>query len=234
MSRFQEPMSDLSLAVHSGAIPLAKRVLRFRILCERADGTIAQVRIVSTLAEARGACKVLAERHLERLKKQRAKIVARPARPRRLYFERWVGDAQCGYWELVDPTADGFTFVFLDRAPRLNGWVGIKHTDASPTMKPTASSKADSEPVPQVTASHEATIRSGMDVHCVLLAKRTRKGGWFAKVVGHTLSGPVTNSSMLPQACQSGDVMAFKVCGVKVETGFVQLAYVSGLPTTDG
>jgi hypothetical protein len=227
VSQFQEFASDLSLAVGPNAVPLAKRVLRFRILCELADGSTGLVRIVSTLAEARGACKEFAKEHLELLKKHRARIVLRPDRPRRLYFQRWIGDDQQGVWEFVDPSTDGFTFTFLDRAPRLNRYVDEGKAKAGSKSEPT--SLADMIKTPTcATPETEATIRSGMRVRCELLPTRTRKGGWFAKVLGHDLSGPITNSSMLPPECGAGDVVVLKVCGVKVEARFAQLACPTG------
>lgn len=225
MSSFAEIASESTLGANGIEIPLSKRVLRFRILCERADGTIGLIRIVGTLAETRGACKELAESHLERLKEQRSKIVVKHDRPRRLYFERWVGAEHCGFWEMVDPSKGGFAFTFLDRAPKVNGAPGTSRPKAkSNSCRPSSTSV---EKISELIAPSNLgkTIHSGSIVRCELLSKRTRKGGWFAKVISHDVCGPITNSQMMPQHLIAGDCVSLRVCGVKVETGFVQLSY---------
>ena len=53
--------------------------------------------------------------------------------------------------------------------------------------------------------------KSGDDVQCVLLAEKTRKGGWKARLVEREMVGPVTNSKDVPGTVKAGQVVTLRV-----------------------
>ncbi|HBJ35208.1 MAG TPA: hypothetical protein DDZ51_10730 [Planctomycetaceae bacterium] len=67
--------------------------------------------------------------------------------------------------------------------------------------------------------------RSGEIVDCVLLERRTKKGGWIASLVGSAISGPVTNSYEMPSDLVAGDRVRLKLCGIRPNTVFAQFAW---------
>ncbi len=192
----------------------------FRIVCERANKTTALVRLCATLTEAVELSRRLTLGHLAKLKQHRKEVILQADRPRLVYVERW-GVAG---WEIVEPSAGGYRFEFLDRVPRRHNC----KEQSSESIKVAAG--------PAVGASNSSLnsngaaiqLRAGTLVLCKLLERRTRKGGWFAQVIGQTLSGPITNWRELPLSCQPGQEIELKICGVRLATVFVQLAFVPG------
>jgi hypothetical protein len=53
--------------------------------------------------------------------------------------------------------------------------------------------------------------KSGDRVECVLLAEKTRKGGWKAKLVERNLVGPVTNTAEVPGSAAAGQRVCLRV-----------------------
>ncbi len=175
----------------------------FRVMCRRANGNASLVSMFPTLAAAATHAKLRVDRYLKKLSLDRSFIVRDPSRPSEVYIERWIGSLLAGSWEVVNREDGGYFFLFLDRAPRSHQYAnGVK-------------SRHD----------HNG-VRSGDIVQCELLAKRTRKGGWFARIVKHSASGPITNSSEVPSHCQAGQQVPLRLCGIKVETGFAQFAWI--------
>jgi hypothetical protein len=186
---------------NSNAVVVGKK---FRVSCLRANGTVTLVRLCATLSEAERWARAAADYHLAKLRADRATIVAQANRPRFISVEMW--NEELG-WESVDVACGGFSFEFLDRAPRVS----------------IAKKKSPKVTVPMPTNE----LRSGVVVDCELLAQRTRKGGWFARIVNKSISGPITNWSEMPTDLQAGDTVKLRVCGIRPETGFVQLRYES-------
>lgn len=63
-----------------------------------------------------------------------------------------------------------------------------------------------------------ARPHSGQLVACVLLAEKTRKGGWRAQLVGGSACGPITNSSAVPAAAEPGQCVELRI-GAIAEDG---------------
>ena len=189
----------------------------FRIVCLRVNGQVSLVRLCPTLLEATCLARQAAKQHLQRLRVNRKAIVARADRSREVYVERWT---EIG-WTQVKPAAGGFRFVFLDRAPRVRR---DQVNNSGPKGRAFLSTATGGNGQPTAQRPHDA-LRTGSLMECQLLEKRTRKGGWFAKIVGQPLNGPITNWQELPSSAQPGQTITLKVCGVRRDTGFVQLAY---------
>jgi hypothetical protein len=54
------------------------------------------------------------------------------------------------------------------------------------------------------------------------LAKRTRKGGWNAQLVGRPLEGPITNSVDLPRSALPGQKVVLRVGAVSYDGKRIQ------------
>jgi hypothetical protein len=189
----------------------------FRVMCRRANGNVSLVAMFPTLTAAVVHAKLRVDRHLKKLRFDRSFIVSDPSRPSEVYVERWVGSLLEGSWEVVNREDGGYFFLFLDRAPRShqnsNGLGnGIGNGIGNDVKK-------QSQTIP-------GRVQSGDIVLCELLAKRTKKGGWFARIVKQSVSGPITNSGDVPSHYQAGHQLRLRLCGIKVETGFAQFAWV--------
>lgn len=65
--------------------------------------------------------------------------------------------------------------------------------------------------------------KTGELVECVLLEKKTRRGGWRARIAGKSHAGPVTGD---PQAGVSpGDTVRLRICSLSGRTGAAQFAW---------
>jgi hypothetical protein len=134
----------------------------------------------------------------------RLSVLLDSSRPREIYVEQWIGTLLEGRWERVDRNAGGYRFEFFDRPPRKTG-------------NGTWSDKS---------AENGCGPQAGDYVECVLLEKRTRKNGWFARLVDHSASGPVTGEAPAEMNLMPGQQVQLKLCGIKLETGFVQFAWL--------
>ncbi len=204
---------------------------RFRIMCRRADGSASLVIILPTLSAAQTVAVASVKKHLLKLKANRETIVRDPLRPRDVYIECWVGSEVHGDWQVVSAEEGGYAFKFLDQAPRLNHgpFANAKQPSASTDL---AASAGRSTPDRASVASRDRAA-SGCIVRCELLTKRTRKNGWFAKIVGDVVSGPITNSSAMPADCQPGQIVSLKVCGIRRETAFASFAWADDHESVD-
>ena len=75
------------------------------------------------------------------------------------------------------------------------------------------------------TTRKTPTTKSGDVIECVLLPNKTRKNGWMALVVDLAIAGPVTGTTPHGLALAEGQKVRLKVCGIKPEAGFIQLAW---------
>jgi len=69
-------------------------------------------------------------------------------------------------------------------------------------------------------------LKSGTAIPCVLLAERTRKGGWRAKLVNRQLSGPITNWTDVPQAATPGQVVELRVGAISNDGTHIQFHWL--------
>jgi len=53
--------------------------------------------------------------------------------------------------------------------------------------------------------------KSGDTCEAVLLAQKTRNGGWIAKIPGTTYEGPITNTNDVPTSALSGETVKLKI-----------------------
>ncbi|MCS7168456.1 MAG: type III-B CRISPR module RAMP protein Cmr1 [Gemmatales bacterium] len=58
------------------------------------------------------------------------------------------------------------------------------------------------------SSSPTSPYRTGQEVKAVLLAERTKKGGWKARIVGSSLEGPIVNSNEVPADKKPGEEIA--------------------------
>jgi hypothetical protein len=140
-----------------------------------------------SLAESRSQAVALAARFRDNVLALRTG----QAQPRReteglksVYVEEWIGTLTSGRWVRLGPGRGGFFHGFSTRR-------GIRRAE-TPSIGP----------------------RSGARVACVLLEKRTRKGGWKARVLDRGLSGPVTNSADVPDSARPGQTVTLRVGAV--------------------
>jgi len=71
--------------------------------------------------------------------------------------------------------------------------------------------------------------KSGTAIPCVLLAEKTRKGGWRAKLVNRALAGPITNSADMPQSARPGQVVELRVGAVSHDGTRIQFHWLPSL-----
>lgn len=198
----------MSYSSPSNGSPLqAASTSRYRILCRRADGSVGLVRFCLRLADASRIAKSLANRHLDKMRSDCLSVLLDNSRPREVYVERWTGTLLDGRWEIVDRSVGGYRFEFFDRPPR----------------KPGKGNRADK------SEKDGRALRAGDVIECVLLEKRTRKNGWFARLVDRSESGPVTGVAPAGKNLEPGLPVMLKLCGIKPDTGFVQFAWAANL-----
>jgi len=67
-----------------------------------------------------------------------------------------------------------------------------------------------------------SSLRSGDEVECVLLAEKTRKGGWMARLHKRTLAGPITNTAEVPQSASAGKVVKLRIGAISAKHERIQ------------
>lgn len=221
-------------SVKSGAATLGSA----RVMCRQADGSLVLVRICRSLAGALAECSLLIDAHLVKLKTDRKAVLSDPQRPREVYVERWIGSVDQGAWvpaqsgDFNGPIygrkiADGkvalcmprVRFEFLDQPPRVYCEVknshGLKSAGAGNAMSTTATS---------TIAAPDLT--KGAQVIC-LLTGRTKKGGWFAKLVTGDASGPVTNGDQMPSSLKIGQQVLLRLNGINGEGKYASFQWIA-------
>jgi hypothetical protein len=160
----------------------------FRVIARRKDRSEALVTLAATLRQA----VTLAMRFRD------AEIAFRTRRGSNgkhlegevvaLRIEEWWGTLTEGYWRSVSQTRGGFWYRFNSRNSR-NG-------------KP----------------RNPSLPKSGDKVQCILLAEKTRKNGWLARLVPQGASGPITNTADVPASMKPGQTVTLRI-GVISEDG---------------
>ena len=95
--------------------------------------------------------------------------------------EQWIGTLTEGAWLPVSQRRGGFSHRLAARVCRKCG-------QRNPSL-PKTGDKAD----------------------CILLAERTRKGGWRARLLKSGVEGPVTNSADLPASAEPGQQLTLRL-----------------------
>ncbi len=67
-----------------------------------------------------------------------------------------------------------------------------------------------------------SSLRSGDVVECVLLAERTRKGGWMARLCRRMLAGPITNTAEVPESASPGEAVELRIGAISAKRDRVQ------------
>lgn len=189
---------------------------RFRIIANQADGSVALLTLCQTLTAARHKARQEVDRHLARLRENRLEVLLDRKRPSQVQVEQWIGTATSGQWKVVERSEGGYQFTFYDSPPR-------RHKHQKPYAG--ATQRNQNSDSTRGTPTDPLTPQCGDLVECVLLEKRTRKNGWFAKVVGYPVSGPITGSPPSSQALQPGMKIKLRICSFKLSTGAAQLAW---------
>ena len=116
-----------------------------------------------------------------------------------IYLEAWVGTATAGRWEHFGPRRGGFCHVFR------NSWNG-----PGKSRRP-------------------GLPKSGTAIPCVLLAEKTRKGGWRARLSDRELAGPITNSADVPESAKPGQVVELRVGAISDDGSRIQFHWLPSL-----
>ncbi len=171
----------------------------YRVMARRRDGQVALV----TLAWGRQEAVRLAEQYRDRLIAHLASLPDHGMRSRdgvaSIYLEVWCGTAEDGRWQHCGPRSGGFCHVFRRPASGRN------------------------------ETPRAGLPKSGAAIECVLLAQRTRKGGWRASLVHRPLAGPVTNSADVPTSAQAGQIVTLRVGAVGGDGDHIQFTWVPNL-----
>ena len=170
------------------------RQIKYRVMLLRANGEIGLVCLCSDRNQAVQIARDVCEKHLQRLKQHWKQIVYRPDRPRIVFLEVWDGTQTSGHWRL--PWRTPFRFEFHDRA-------------------------RGHQPFEEQL---QVVWKTGSLAPCVLLSRKTRKGGWRAKIENATFEGPITNWRSIPASCTAGDKVVLKVCGISAHSHRAQFA----------
>lgn len=144
-----------------------------------------------SLAESRWQAISLAEQFRERVLALRVNDARRRPEPDdilTLYLEEWIGTSVEGQWVRLSPEHGGFFHEFDARQPRRQ------------------------QRLPS------SGVHSGDRARCVLLAEKTRKGGWRARLLDRDLAGPVTNTADVPPAATPGQTVSLRI-GTMDEAG---------------
>jgi hypothetical protein len=121
-----------------------------------------------------------------------------------VFVEHWEGTATEGRWERLGLHRGGFCHVFPNGLPGRSA------------------------------RRNPALPKSGDKVECLLLPKKTRKGGWRAKLANCELAGPVTNTSDVPATAKPEQVVILLVGAVSQAGDHIQFRWLSGADRGNG
>jgi hypothetical protein len=121
-----------------------------------------------------------------------------------VFVEHWEGTAIEGRWERLGLHRGGFCHVFPNGLPGRSA------------------------------RRNPALPKSGDKVECLLLPKKTRKGGWRAKLANCELAGPVTNTSDVPATAKPEQVVILLVAAISQAGDHIQFRWLSGADRVTG
>lgn len=188
---------------------------RFRVVCHHADGSVGLLTLCQTLSGARTKARREVDQHLARLRSERLAVLLDAKRPTQIRVEQWIGEATSGAWKVVERREGGYEFTFHDSPPRKFRGKNSRESDSVSFRDGHSADLAEKSLAPQ----------SGDLVECVLLERRTRRNGWFAKVATLPISGPVTGPAPHGQALEPGMKIVLRVCSCKLSTAAAQFAW---------
>ncbi len=208
-----------------------------RAMCRQADGSLVLVRICRSLAEALAECSLLIETHLVKLKTNRKAVLSDPQRPREVYVERWIGSVEQGAWVPAQSgdfngqvygrkMADGkialctpsVRFEFLDQPPRV-------HRESKNSLGLQSAGAGNAKSAIATSTIAVPDLAKGTQVKCELTG-RTKKGGWFAKLISDEASGPITNAAKMPTNLEIGQVVLLRLNGINKEAKFPSFQWI--------
>jgi hypothetical protein len=77
--------------------------------------------------------------------------------------------------------------------------------------------------------------RAGDNVECVLLAEKTRKGGWKAKLMKRGTEGPITNTEDVPKSAKPGQAVTLRLGAISQDGKRIQFHWQQAVnPERDG
>ncbi len=105
-----------------------------------------------------------------------------------------------------------------------------KDTEAKKGRKPPvdggrAQARPESAPGQESARQSARLPKSGERVECELLPEKTKKGGWTAKFVGHTLKGPIVNTADVPADEKAGHRVTLIVHSISADGRQVQFRW---------
>jgi hypothetical protein len=77
------------------------------------------------------------------------------------------------------------------------------------------------------TSESRSTLRTGAIVRCHLLQRRTRRGGWRARLAEERLEGPVTNWAEIPTSAHAGQAVELRIGTISADRRRIQFHWVA-------
>jgi len=183
----------------------------FRVVARLRGGALALV----SLAETRQQAVAIAERFRDEVCRLRRRSPNRNGAPR-LRRSRARGQGSQGRRQTQAPLPPAFRVavvlvqVWEERwrqlSPRHGGFVQVF---------PARENESRSE------------IHSGSVVRCHLLEQKTRKEGWRARLTGHRLAGPVTNSADVPGTARAGQAVLLQIGTISADRRRIQFHWLA-------
>jgi len=172
----------------------------YRVMARCGNGSVALITVARSPEEAIS----IAEDCRDRVLAKRA-VMTRAERHCQtaiaaIYLEKWAGAALEGGWEHFGPRHGGFCFVLHDRC------TGRRNSRPSGLMK------------------------SGTMVEVVLLAGKTKRGGWRAQLVDQEMAGPITNWADVPPSAKPGQRVKVQVGAASKDGAHIQFHWLVGQP----
>ena len=112
--------------------------------------------------------------------------------------EEWVGTLTEGQWERMSLRYGGFSY-----------WFAVPDSRKGNHRNP-------------------ALPKTGDKVQCVLLAQKTRKGGWKAKLLQRGSEGPITNTADVPTSAKPGQMVTLRVGAISQDGKRIQFHWHEG------
>ena len=103
-------------------------------------------------------------------------------------------------------------------------WIPSVRTDQWRCIYPASPSEVGKN---EPSVSHRQLVQSGDIVEAVLLAQRTRRGGWKAQLVETGSIGPITNSESVPATAKPNATVWLRVGATNSDGTHLQLVWVT-------